>query len=335
MQNHNHYAAFYPHRSLWVGGIPDLSSYNSKNYLVAEFPKLMSEVVFEETYGDWEVRICKDGMIMFSDEKINNHTTEDFEIMNARWEYISTKINILYFNLDMAILQSEGISFFDVVELSNKDIISLSIEDGQMKSMSMLTQSYAHRFQKERFLSTYDLSRYSDLNQYFVSESKLSIIDKKVFDIFIKNLKLQEKSDCDSYLLYLFIKAISNLKLGHYKESLLSAWFVIESIVNIIWETYLEESLLNNSRKNKLKKSSDYTIAIKTSILTSSDFLTEEFASRIDAVRGKRNMIVHQDSGYNCSLQDCSEASTLVNALIKEQFGLKLTINLSQQLSGI
>lgn len=124
---------------------------------------------------------------------------------------------------------------------------------------------------------------------------------------------------------------------ANYSSALIESWTVIEKLVNIKWEQYVNESSakgirINSDRKNGLLKSPNFSTSVVTEILSLAGKLEETEYTNICKIRSIRNNWMHYMRLVNES--DAVVALKLVDELYSNyvQFEFRLPISLSVSL---
>lgn len=122
-------------------------------------------------------------------------------------------------------------------------------------------------------------------------------IEKNIFEKCLNELSnildnvLEDERVLQTLLLY--VNAMINIKTGHFDIGIVLLWTSIENIIDELWEKMLEDSDYNNDLKNKIKKSSEYTVSIKINELFLGKILDLELVKKLDKARKIRNKIIH------------------------------------------
>jgi len=67
------YSAFYTSRPFWAGARPDLKKHDVSDL----FTDIMSEFVFKHDTDDFQLRVCRDGMIMLHVFKLESNLGDE------------------------------------------------------------------------------------------------------------------------------------------------------------------------------------------------------------------------------------------------------------------
>jgi hypothetical protein len=252
----------------------------------------------------------------------------------AWWSEYIDYFNCLYLLLESAYLKEENIGYFEIAEITKRDIFRITYEDGNFSGCSIADLSVTSIYQMAHFGNYFNLP--------FQYQNRM-IISETVFAGLANNLEtiIQQK-----YLVHMLsgiTKALSEYKIGNYTTSLTLSWFIIESILSRKWTTFLTSKdqiysdncqRINRDRKNYLTNGTDFTICAITNILELTDFLPFTLYKKIDTVRGYRNKIVHQNQNYKCEPEHCVMALEIVKELLLEDTGIDIFLNLSISISG-
>jgi hypothetical protein len=206
-------------------------------------------------------------------------------------------LNILYLFLDSAVGAVQGMGFFNLHEVTNRDLFRTS--EGEITGESVAAESLSGTFQMARNFDWHSLNVPIEFHplfsmRYTVSLSSLARFAETYF--LISGIAGAVKTYAG------LSRAISAYKIANNETSLVFSWFLIEELLNLLWSEYLDSSAttyadgqqrLNNQRREFLN-GRDYTASVKSNMLELAGRLPFDLFSKINRVRGLRNRIVHQ-----------------------------------------
>jgi hypothetical protein len=126
----------------------------------------------------------------------------------------------------------------------------------------------------------------------------------KSFLLLQKILDSPHKNICD--LVELLYKSVYNYTIHQFSESLILCWAICESLLNIVWNQYVEDersqvnragmqqgvTRINNNRKKRLE-GIDFTASMKSEVLELSHRLSHDLFCNLNKVRKTRNDWLH------------------------------------------
>lgn len=146
--------------------------------------------------------------------------------------------------------------------------------------------------------------------------------------------------------------ALSEYHNLNFRQSLVQSWFVIEYYINKKWIKFLyskqskieeDKSRIDSTRRDFLT-GRDMTSSIKSNILELNDLLDYDIFEKINTVRGKRNMAVHnldllekladmmkskpgKKKDKRIGTEDCWDAFLVIIDFFKTEYNLDLKIS--------
>ena len=334
------FAAFYSSRPFWAGEAIDFHTVRTP----AQFTQQMSAIVFSHDTDDFHLRICRDGMVMLRVFELEAESEADdgekprpIEEKVAWWGRYLDYLNCLYLLLDSATIEVAALAYFELSEITNKDGFRVHYENGKWSGEQIASQSIASYFQLGRFPGTYFLDPRSDPRIFSRHPLQQEIFDAlfATFAGVTGDLSLLRN-------LAAVAKSIAEYKVGNYGTSLVLSWFVCETQLSAAWRAFLDVSnrkfadgsrRVSGDRRNTLT-GRDYPISAVSNLLELSGTLPFETFRTVDAVRGYRNRVVHQDAGFSCGPTHCQQAITLALDLALKDSDIRVTPNLGFSVSG-
>lgn len=283
-------SGFYTRPAFWIGSQSD---YTEPMITKKTFQKMVEEpIVNSSLQNDIEIKIYRDGFVgfIFNGTQKNNlkETLKLLEYLNAfmfvMYNYINTKH------------QGEKCMLDPYIVLTNNLIVtsreSVGFGDGTRHNYMLLMERIDQDPMIQRLL--------------FFNKNEIEDLIQE-FDNYIKTDKI--------WLLSFINRFVSHYKDHLFLEAFITAFFLIEILINKLWGKYLKS---NNDKLNKKRKEylngRDLTLALKTNILNLNNLISDDLFVKIDTLRGKRNKIAHDiealaDNGelYNDDFKDLFE----------------------------
>jgi hypothetical protein len=312
---------FYTSRPFWALDPVDFRD----PHLADHFTDLMSEIVYRATSEAFSLQVCRDGLLMLQVPELEDSLPDvphlAPEVAVEWWGKYLDYFNCLYLLLDSAVMTTSKLAYFDLAEVTNRDVFRVLFEDGLWKGASIAQESLTSVFQRRRFLVYHALPLEMD-----PLELGRVVVRKETLDLLVENLQAVAASKGTIQWLSGVAKALSEYKIGNYPTCLTLAWFVIESVVHRRWERLLDsrDRLLPDGSKRisadrrRTLRGRDYPMSVITNILELFDILPYALYRKIDIIRGHRNNVVHQDPNYSCKPEHCQMALEVAKHLALE-----------------
>lgn len=161
--------------------------------------------------------------------------------------------------------------------------------------------------------------------------SRWGVVSKETFDEINQIFSIVVRTPRLAERLSQLFKASKEYENHNLSYALLLAWLVIESALTDKWVVYLSKNADTNSGKkrinaerNKVLTGRDYTISIIINFLELANEITLDQYSDLDTIRKVRNKIIHGESSFSCSEEDCKRAIGLALELSTEGTPLNL-----------
>ncbi len=259
---------FYTRPPFWVGDLDEILKI-SKGEL--DYRDLTKQPILTNKINAITLSIFKDGLIAFEFDTDQDSTLRDtLKLL----EYFNSFMFVIYNNINVD--YSGKKCMLDPYVILDNDFIAISkssvgFGDGTSRNIKYFNDRYKSNPIIQRVL--------------FFSKSELEGI--------INNFKFYVNAD-KTWLLSYLNRFVSHYKDHLFLEAFVTSFFLVEVLINELWDRYLIE---NNERLNKKRKEylkgRDITLAIKTNILELNNKISSTLFQRIDNLRGKRNKIVH------------------------------------------
>jgi hypothetical protein len=227
------FGAFYTLPAVWVD-VPvvfDESIMNS-NYVFSRpaLLKNMSEVVYSYNNDGFLIQVCRDGLVMFSDQVLAQ-TNDLFE----KWRYILKALNVLYVLIDGVYYnENNNFAYFQYQLLRKKDIIIPTYSDDSFLGFTGPIHSYAYPQASSRTLRTFN-SDDGFWNDDRIRDRMVVSLDTfngavSIFDAIYSAGLLNSA--------YLFSQAVAELKENQNEISLVHSWTILEKIINLRYSSH-------------------------------------------------------------------------------------------------
>jgi hypothetical protein len=251
-------------------------------------------------------------------KKEKSHKTIESEV--AKWEKYLYYVNSLYFILTSARKSLTNVAGWSTRPKGILDITRLIIRDGKINLYTQENTSDINRmFQNYKSSGT------------LLSPEYWEVVPKTTFDEINSNFAKVISTPRLSERLAQLLKASNEYENHNFSYAILLAWLIIESVITNKWEAYIDNSSITSSEKNRIsperKKTltgRDYPISVMLNFLELSNKISLERYLIIDKIRKIRNKIVHGESNFLCSENDCRCALNLALELATEGTSLHL-----------
>lgn len=292
--------AFYLDRKFIVydGEIAEMPSI-LLNCNIEECFKNIKNIIYSYDDNDIIIRVFSDSLIFIADKK---YEKEDWIKSNNRLIKLANTILAVMFSASSEFLnikKGKTTFFIHDKEINAKNIMHCNADDeyneiefescdATVKLDDIIQRDDIQIFERNNNTTpVYDTNTINDFFRLF--EKKLTlIINKKIENI-----------------VYMLYRSVLENKKNNFDISILLSFFVIENILNSMWNDVLKEKNLYN----KLNDDINYTIAIKSNMLYMNGSISKEELEKIDFARKKRNSIVHA----NFEFQDKFDFSNILS----------------------
>jgi len=322
------FIAFYTSPRFWAGDSPDPG--------VAAKYSVRSAKVFEYLKESFSLLVCKDGMLILRIHEleadpaaaIGSGVTGSEKV--RWWGRYLDYANALYLLLDAASAEVQGFLFLDQSEITNRDALRVTVEDGKPSS-----------FGGGRFSLFRRAAGFQDPEDALHELAGLHAIPEAVFVRLSETFGVAISNGLIPSLSAV-AKGLCEFKIGNYSTALVLAWFVIESVLNKRWKSFLDgknATFPDGSKRIdrdrfKTLTGRDYPVSVVSSVLELSEVIDYQTFSRIDKVRRSRNSVAHQEEGFECTNQHAAEALHLALSLLLTGTPIRPALNLSFSVHG-
>lgn len=327
------FIAFYTSRRFWA--IDEISF--DQNQVPKEFYNLMAQIVFSHEEDAFRLHVCRDGMILLQIRNIYNNRPSldvpDWSTVVAWWGTYLEYLNCLYLLLNSSVIETVKVAYFEIIELTHKDIILVKLENGKFISWSEGEIARYHSYDRLAFLCGMQPS----LHAHFFNRK---VLPNEVFKNLVHKASVVFTQRQLVSQLATITKSLSEYKSGNYSTSLILAWFVIEEIITNRWHNSLQsrnrtfrdgKKRINSDRMSNHTDGRDYPISVILNMLELTGSLPFDTFKWLDSVRSYRNKIVHRDLDFKCTEVHSKEAIELALALSLE--GQKVDVKIDYSYS--
>lgn len=250
---------------------------------VEECFKNAKKVVYSYDGNDIIIRVFSDSLIFVTDK----------EYENGEWEKSKNRL-IKLANIILAVMfatSSEYLSkkngdtmfFIHDKEITVKNIIHCIANDDYSEIEFCSSSAIINL---DDFIQRDDIEAFSRNNN--ISQRYDANTINEFFQLFETNLNLVIDKRIEN-IVYMLYRSVLETKKSNFDISILLSFFVIENVLNTLWDDTLKEKDLYE----KIKDDKTYTIAIKSNMLYLNGIISKEELKEIDYARKKRNSIAH------------------------------------------
>lgn len=323
----------YPLETIWIG--PRITG--DERLGAGGWRTLMEEVVGTAEVEGWALRVERDGCMVLTPPKASTTgETPQYrpEAAMERWRYICARLNAFSLLLASESDKATGEASVPFRYLDHQEVVVTRGANGEDYPSLRLNQT-AHNSWRLRL----------DIGSDPRKAGLLLIRPTRSKETFVKALKVYEaltQKPAALTLLDMLAIAQSDFHSGKHNPSVVLAWFVIETLLNIEWSRWLDSKngkvgetsngqsimRINSDRKQQLT-GRDYTASIISQNLELLDILTHDDFKDINEVRQNRNAIAHK-AGTECGMDEPMLALRTAMKLFSREFGMDVVPNLTR-----
>ncbi|BAY07519.1 hypothetical protein [Calothrix sp. NIES-2098] len=365
------FIGFYTSLPFWAGAKVDIDSFckyinsSQREEIEQYISSLLSKEEFVYYHDGYTLKICKDGMILLRIPAISNQIDSIYAEVDrnslsssenyirfikevfVEWSKYIHYLNCIYLLLDSCLLKT-GIKYFEISEISSKDIFGIAFDNGEELGMKISPSAIVFQAVR-RFPLLCNCT-----NIFFRFQRKE--LPESVFNLLNSNFSTVYSNQKIVKVLAEVTKSLSEYKIANYPTSLVLSWFIIESFVSNLCSNFLESKNQNvtyindegieinckriNSERKAFLIGRDYTISTILNILEISGLIEFNTFKKIDKIRQMRNKIVHADpkspNNYDEKLRkNCQDAFEIITHFIEKEVGIVLAINLDSPVNDL
>ncbi|MEQ0776162.1 hypothetical protein ABLT15_28040 [Paraburkholderia tropica] len=334
------FTAFYPSTPIWVGDSPQPDLFATG---VSIYEAYATEVFTKKTTR-FCVKVCRDGQILLripdlearrsllfrAQSTQNEHQPPAENLFDKsaaiRGEYLAL-LNIFFLLLDSNRSGADPRPDLGYYEITPRDAFQVLFTPNE-KPGAFSESASIHSAERTRLL-------YGGPSSFIkIPRAKLPI---SLFEQVTDKFRTVLETEGLVKTLALYAKAVSELKSGGYRTSVVLAWFVIEEVLIYLWQQHLESLDVEyasgrrrmNEKRRKILNDRQFTASVVSNTLEITGVITNELFNTIDRVRGYRNKIVHNDLEFGVDLKVATAALECAGQMIERRWAFKISPNLS------
>jgi len=353
---------FYTIRPFWTGDKPDIDTLitNPDAFKIA-----FSERTIEFENDSLYLAFCKDGLIMTKIKELESRR-ESFKTKERNDGSIPPEIqftseylnylNAIQIILSSSLLKVNNFAYFKNSIIRSGEAFTIEFEDGKFNS-SGIPENLTESFYKGRYISQYNS------NYPIQLDTRINFrrcIEPEVFQKCYDDLNLIIGDVEAIQMLSQVNSALSEYHNLNFRQSLVQVWFVIEYYINKKWIEFLQtkQSAINGDKKRidrtrrEFLTGRDLTTSIMSNILELNDLIDYDIFDKINIVRSKRNLAVHnldligkladimksepsKKKVKTISTDNCWDAFVVIKDFFKSEYDLDLEFSMGFSYSSL
>lgn len=318
------YTGFYPAQRMWLVESPP--TLPTRQVDPAHLDRLR-DVVYSIDRTVYSLRACRDGLIMIRIDKLEEQEAAppDMEKGLARIGAYLDHLNAFSLLLDCVALKSNLPLAGQLSEVTNRDVIRVTFENGKIAGENVPLGSVASLYQAERYGAAAG----------FWGVTFRPTLSTQVLDDAVATFDSALQTDSLIARISAFAKSLAEFKVGNLEVAIVLAWFIIEAALSVLWERHLDTLNLPladgskriNSKRREFLTGRDMPMSMMSNHLELWGCLSSDEFRAVDSVRGFRNRIVHE-LPYAPKLDDVKLALETAQRMIARCWGFTFTPNL-------
>lgn len=311
------YIAFYLSEGFWADAKPDYSKFGSRYWLVREFTELMEEPVVIVEEKERKITICRDGMIMYSDNGLANPPMPLEEQYQRIAKYAGI-LNALLFVFVAKITELSGIKRFQHYEITHNDVVSVSYDETGYCSVGLPQKTIMLPQLEKRLLSNVPHG-YEDCLDEYLDHFQRTVLPQQMLTEIVELFLRSTTDPMNIRLLSRANKAATEFEETAFSDCIISAWTEIEVFLYEKLKAYMSKegsARFNKDRNNILMNSSPARVS--ELLETVGEIEINEYRE-LNKVRRNRNDIIHK--GLSSNMQEASEALRILENVIESRTG--------------
>lgn len=275
------------------------------NYNIEECFKNIKNIVYSYDNNDIIIRIFGDSLIFIADKK---YKAEDWLKSNNRLIKLANTILAVMFSTSSEFLnikKGETTFFIHDKEINVKNIMHCTADD---KYNEIEFKSCDATIKLDDIMQRDDINIFEKNNNTTPVYGTNTI--NEFFKLFEKNLNLIIDKKIEN-IVYMLYRSILETKKSNFDISILLSFFVIENVINSMWDDVLK----NKDLYKKLKDDMNYTTAIKSNMLYMNGVISKEDLDKIDFARKNRNSIAHANFEFQDKIDFTIPAQIFVTSI--------------------
>ncbi len=330
------FLGFYTSRPFWAGDahsvqkrLMDLESLRDEARAGEALTELMIQEALTYETAQYVFKVCKDGMFLLHIKQLAQPPSKGRDAYERPLSYLDY-LNCLYLLFQSAVLKNLEAPYFEVSEITDKDVFLVKFEDGRLLGCFAPRLSFAHQL---RMAQLHPAHFYRDAQ----SDQRLAL-SEAVFVTLNADLAKIAQDYRSLRILSEITKSLCDCKFGHYANSLVSLWQIIESYLASTWSQFIDSQntmyedgskRIKSERMKHLKDGRVYSASVISNVLELFGLIDLETFKKIEKVRDQRNQIVHRDEKTPCKLEHCQVALDLVKGFVAQETGIDLNFDLT------
>lgn len=291
------FLAFYLAEEFWADSKPDYSQFSNEQRIVREFTPLLEEPIVEVTHGEREIRICRDGMIMYSDAELNSGYTYDGFL--SRLEQYTEILNALYFLFASSLNEHHEIQKYHHYEVTHYDILPITIDiSNRVCGHAIPLRSLMSGQINKRYLKDVPRLYEDNLDLYIESFPPRDVISRDTLaGISRMFLEMAPEDSTNIRLIARSNKAAAEYESTSFSDCIIIAWTEIEAYLFDSLRRQLQsmgESRFNHNRRRSLER--QLHVAGVIEFLEALSVISIEEYGKLNTLRKYRNDIVHNNA---------------------------------------
>lgn len=232
-----------------------------------------------------------------------------------------------------------NLAYFELSEITNKDGFRVYYENGKWSGEQVASQSIASYYQLGRYASMYPIDPRADPRMFARQPLQREIFDSLFCHLLRRNEgRIPAAQPCGGDQEHRRVQGrqlrhLARAELVRLRDATVGdlACFPGRNASNREFPDGSRR--VSGDRRNTLT-GRDYPISVVSNLLELSGTLPFETFRTVDAVRGYRNKVVHQDPGFSCGPVHCQQAIGLALELALKDSDIRVTPNLGFSVSG-
>lgn len=266
---------------IWVGKWPK-KTFKEKAKGSFTFPKKALNLEYKGRI----VIIQQDGLIAIGEEDVLKATRMLNEIMAT------------------SLLMGLEANAIRELEVSNAKIdpSSLIIRSWRTRAYTLRTQlAYIFPPQQPRF------------------EDRIKVKKENIIEIIQQAERISQDPDISDFLTF-FLQAHTHLDNSEYSQSFIMSWVIIEREMIWLWRKFLKEEQMPRKRREKLSRTTYWTIDFIIEGLNIGGRLSEKEYRDLMDLKSNRNDIIH--AGESTTLEEAEKCFEMAKSIVKQRSGL-------------
>ena len=291
----------------------------------------LRQVIYEhQSTNGWMLRISTDGLIQFSDDKLEEEIDKVNESVrnlfdpklvgykhvksfDSSWSKYLDICNAIHLCLECCMHTDKlSVPVFEFQTMSYGDTARVTYDSNNVPIRQV---SYRND-------GVNVLMRHGD---YLPDKIKKLVIPKSVIEC-LCNYYLESilQNDLTLQLAVKVGQSLSDYNTGNWSSSVVTSWFVTEWYLGKLWDEFV---LSKSIPKDRLTRMANYTTSIKIEHLQLHKIIDDSKCETINKLRKKRNKIAHEFINTNATKEDSIEGLDLCKWVLFETTGLEFTFS--------